>query len=354
MFRIKKRQIKKVGKPPGSLIHVGDKLEEKVRLSVIDYSDTAYEEKEITSVDEIAAFRDKSSITWLNVDGLHDISVIESVGKQFDIHPLVLEDILNTESRPKIEDYDDYVFFILKMFDYDEGTKKISSEQVSLLMLQDTVLSFQEKHGDVFDSLRQRLRNGKGTIRKRKSDYVTYAIIDSIVDRYYLILEKLGLELEDIHEKITKNPQQDDLQMLHSLRQEVIALRNSILPLRELVNNYLHLESELIEDDTKNYLRDLYDHTIQVIETIESYRDAISGLFDVSLSQIVNKTNEIMKVLTMIAIIFIPVTFIAGVYGMNFENMPELSSTYGYPFVLITMTTIAVSMLLFFKKRRWI
>jgi magnesium transporter len=359
MVRIIKKSSRKKGLPPGSLVHIGERKTEKVRISIIDYNEEKFQEKEAKNVEECFPFKEKSTVTWLNIDGLHEIDVIDKLGKHFDVHPLVLEDILNTDQRPKMEDYESYIFFVLKMIYYDEKKGEVHTEQFSLILGHNFVISFQESFGDVFDAMRERLRKGKGKIRKMGADYLAYTLIDAIVDNYFVVLEKIGERIEDVEEELLDNPTPNTVHIIHGLKREMIYLRKSAWPLREIINGLLREESKLIKKTTHVYLRDLYDHTIQTIDTIETFRDMISGMFDMYMSSISNKMNEVMKVLTIFAAIFIPLTFVAGLYGMNFRpdaspfNMPELNFYWGYPMALFAMAIIGVIMLIYFKRQKW-
>jgi magnesium transporter len=335
-------------------VFVGEKRSEKVKLSVINYDGANFQEKEVRNVEEAVSIRKKSSVTWLNIDGVHQPEIIEQIGKSFRVHPLVLEDIANTGQRPKMEDFDDYIFVVLRMLRFDETENQTKTEQVSILLGRDFVVSFQEREGDVFDPIRERLRSNKGKIRKMGADYLAYALIDAVVDNYFMILEKLGETIEEIEDKLVINPTSETLQTLHDLKRELIFLRKSVWPLREVINRLERSESPLINKSTFVYLRDVYDHTIQVMDAVETFRDMLSGMLDIYLSSISNRMNEIMKVLTVIATIFIPLTFIAGIYGMNFRYMPELGQSWGYAAVLIVMLTIALVMVVYFRRKKWI
>jgi magnesium transporter len=354
MPKIMKKSSKKSGLPPGSLVYIGEKTTYKTRISVIDYSTGKFDEKEVKKIEECIKLKRKPSVSWINVDGLQEVEIIEKLGNCFEIHPLVLEDILNTDQRPKIEDYENYIFIILKMLYVEEKTHEIHSEQVSLILGNNFVISFQETIGDVFDSVRERIRKGKGRIRKMESDYLAYSLIDSIVDNYFIILEKIGEKVEDLEKDVITNPTPDVLQQIYNLKREMIYLRKSVWPLREVINGLLREESKLINKKTYVYLKDLYDHTIQTIDTIETFRDMISGMLDVYMSSVSNKMNEVMKVLTIFAAIFIPLTFIAGIYSMNFQNMPELSWQWGYFFIIALMAFVGATLLLYFKRKKWL
>jgi magnesium transporter len=335
-------------------VFVGEKRSAKVKLSVINYDGANFQEKEVNNVKEAVSFRSKSSVTWLNVDGVHQPEIIEQIGKIFSIHPLVLEDIANTGQRPKMEDFDGYIFVVLRMLRFDDEKNQTKAEQISIILGPDFVISFQEREGDVFDIIRDRLRSNKGRIRKIGADYLAYSLIDAIVDNYFMILEKLGETIEDIEDKLVTDPKAETLQIIHDLKREMIFLRKSVWPLREVINRLERSESALIKKSTLVYLRDVYDHTIQVMDSVDTFRDTLSGMLDIYLSSVSNRMNEIMKVLTIIATIFIPLTFIAGVYGMNFRRMPELVQPWGYPAVLIVMLVIALIMLVYFRRKKWI
>ena len=347
-----KRISRKAGLPPGTLVHIGERKAEQVKITIIDYDESQVQEKIAEKIEECFPFKDKPTVTWINIDGIHKVEVIEKIGNCFNLHPLILEDILNTGQRPKIEDFGEHIFLVLKMLYYLE--KEITIEQVSLILGPNFVISFQEREGDVFNNIRERIRNNKGRIRKMGADYLAYSLLDAIVDGYFVILEKVGEEIEDIEEKLIKNPTPKTVQIIHNLKREMISLRKSVWPLREVVGVLERGESSLIKKTTGIYLRDVYDHTIQVIDTIETYRDMISGMLDIYLSSISNRMNEVMKILTIIATIFIPLTFIAGIYGMNFRFMPELGWRLGYPAVLFIMVIIGIVMLFYFRRKKWL
>ncbi len=349
-----KRRSKKVGLPPGTLVHIGEKKTEKVRISIIDFDELRFEEREVKTIEECLPIKDKPTVTWINVDGIHQVEVVDRIGRCFKLHPLLLEDVVNTDQRPKMEDYGDYIFIVLKMLYYYEKESEIRSEQVSLFLGSNFVLTFQEKEGDVFTPIRDRIRNGKGRIRKMGSDYLAYSLLDAIVDNYFAILEKIGEKVEDIEEDLVTNPSTETIHSIHNLKREMIYLRKSVWPLREVVSRLERWDSALIKDTTVIYLRDVYDHTIQVIDAVETFRDILSGMLDIYLSSISNRMNEVMKVLTIIATIFIPLTLIAGLYGMNFRYMPELEWRWGYPIVIIVMSIIGISMLIYFRRRKWL
>lgn len=338
---------------PGTVNYVGKKREAPVKIQVMEYHDDHFTEKDIKTITEILPLKNSPMVTWVNVTGVHDTSVIESIGEAFGIHSLVLEDIANTTQRPKLEEYDGYLFSVVKMTYLDNKTGEIVIEQISLILGQNYVLSFQEKEEDVLAGLRQRIRTGKGRIRKMGSDYLLYAILDSIIDFYFTVLEQLGDQIENLEEVLLKNADQSLLNDIYHLKQNLIFLRKSIWPMREVISAMQHAEHKLITKQVGFFLRDAYDHTIQVIETVETFRDMASGMQDLYLSTISNKMNEVMKVLTIFAAIFIPLTFLAGVYGMNFHNIPELSWTWGYPAWWGLVVVLGGGMLIYFKRKKW-
>ena len=354
VFNFKKRRSKKAGLPPGTPVYVGERKDEKVRISVLDYDEVQYQEKEVKDVEECFPFKDTSTVTWINIDGIHQIDIIEKIGRHFGLHPLIQEDIVNTEQRPKMEDFGSYIYIVLKMIYHDENDGEIKMEQVSLILGENYVISFQEKEGDIFNHVRERLRNGKGRIRKMKADYLAYSLLDTVVDNYFFILEKTGEQIEELEDRVVSQPKPETLQEIHRLKRMMIFLRRSVWPLREVISNLERGESSLIQETSRIYLRDVYDHTIQVIDSVETFRDMLSGMHDTYLSSISNRMNEIMKVLTIIATIFIPLTFIAGIYGMNFKFMPELEWQWGYFAVWLIMVGVAVVMVLFFRRKRWL
>jgi magnesium transporter len=349
---IKKREHK-IGLPPGTPVYVGEKREEKIRISVVDYDEEFFEEKEVSRLEDCFGLKDTPTVSWINVDGVHDVQITDSLSSNFDLHPLVVEDIVHLNQRPKMEDFGDYIYIVFNMLTYDEDAKEIKGEQVSLILAGHFVISFQERPGDIFDVIRERLRNGKGRIRKMKADYLAYSLIDAVVDQYFVILEKIGERVEELEDLLIQNVQPATMHDIHRLKREMLFLRKSVWPLRESISGLEKLESALIKKTTQKYLRDVYDHTIQVIDTVETFRDMLSGLHDTYLTSISNRMNEIMKVLTIIATIFIPLTFIAGIYGMNFKFMPELDWHWGYFAVWLVIVTIAVIMIAFFKRRKW-
>jgi len=344
----------KAGMSPGSLVHIGDIVDAESRMSVIDYSKETIEEQSIQSTDEILQYIDKDTVTWLNVEGLKDVELVESIGEILTIHPLVLEDILNTHQRPKFEEYDDYLYIVLKGLALENEKFAVSYEQISILVLNNFVVTFKEKHDDIFVPLKQRLKNGKGRIRKLGSDYLAYAILDTIVDQKFILLDSLDEVIESTEEELLTNPTSETLVTIQRIKRELIYIRKSVSPLRELLAAALRSESVLIREETHIYFRDVFDHVLRITESIESHRDMLSGLLDIYISSVSNKMNEVMKVLTVFASIFIPLTFIAGIYGMNFEYMPELKWRWAYPTLWVSFIFIPTVLLIYFKRKKWL
>lgn len=344
---------KEIGLPPGSLIHVGEQKVERPLLSYIDYNDETLSEHRDVSFDACRQLKNRPTVSWINLDGIHDTAQMEAFGREFALHPLMLEDILNTNHAPKFEEFDNTALIIMKMFFFDDRQCRIEAEQISLVITGNNVLTFQERSGDVFDGVRERLLRKSGRIRQRGPDYLAYALLDSVVDSYFHVLEKIGDHLDDLETRLLNRPTQELLQSIHQLKGQLIFLRKAVWPLRELIGKMLHSESPLLEETTYIFLHDLYDHGLQVQETVENFRDTASGLVDLYMSSVSQRMNEVMQVLTVMASIFIPLTFIAGIYGMNFERMPELKWAWGYPLVLLLMGACAVGMLWFFKREKW-
>jgi magnesium transporter len=342
----------KTGAPPGTVIYSGETRTEHVKISLIAYNEAAFIEKEFFDLSDCLNHSTEGMVRWINVDGIHKTELIEGIGKKFDIHPLTLEDIANTNQRAKFEDYDNYVVAIMKMINYSEN--EMDAEQLTIVLMDNLVISFQEKNGDAFNFIRNRIRQGKGRVRRFGADYLAYALLDAVVDCYFSILEKFGDKIEVLEENLLENPGKEMLRQLHELKREMIYVRKAVWPMRELINNMERSETELIKPSTDIYLRDLHDHTIRVIDTVETYRDLLSGMMDIYLSSVSNKMNEVMKVLTIITTIFVPVTFIAGVYGMNFDYMPELRSPWGYAGTWAVMLSIMLSLMYYFKRKKWL
>ena len=351
--RFVRRQVKGAGVAPGTLVHTGEQKMERVRLRALDYDGAVLRESEVDTLDGLLELRDSSSVSWINVDGLHDIDLVRDLGEHFGLHPLVLEDIVHVGQRPKEEAYPGYDAIVLPMLEWDAEGGFVREEQLSLILGPTWVLTFQERVGDAFEPVRERLRAAKGRIRERGADYLAYALIDAVVDRYFAVLERIGSATEEIELSVLDRPGPDAMTRLHRLKRELIVLRRAVWPVRDLLNGILRGDSERFEDETRVFVRDVYDHSVQVIETVESLRDVVSGAIDLYLSNVSHRTNEVMKVLTIMASIFIPLTFMAGIYGMNFENMPELAVPWAYPALWGAMIAVAMGMVVYFRRRGW-
>jgi len=341
----------KQGASPGTLEHVGIQKVDDTHLALFQYSAESFVEESTIRLKDI---KEKSGTNmWLNLDGLHDTALIEAIGNTFGLHALLLEDILNTGQRPKIEEYEDCLFIVLKMLHVNEHTQ-FTLEQVSIVLKQGMVISFQEQPQDVFDPMRERLRLGKGKIRHLGADYLAYRMMDSIIDGYFSGLEQIGDRIEEIEKELLEKPSDVVIQKIYSLRQQMLYLRKAVQPLRDVANQLQNGESLLIQENTAVYFRDLYDHTIQVIDAVDTYRDLLSNMLDNYLSLMSHRMNSVMKVLTIVGSIFIPLTFIAGVYGMNFTYMPELEWAWGYAAVWGIMISLALSMLGLMRWKKWL
>jgi len=342
------------------VIYVGEEREEKVTIDITDYTATELQKRRIDDIEECLSFKDSPTITWINGDGIHDPQIVETLGKHFDIHTLVLEDIVNSGQRPKFEDATDYFFIVLKMLYIAKDHSQLESEQVSILFGKGWVMTFQETGEDVFGHVRKRLEKTVPRVKFMSSDYLAYSLMDAIVDHYFVVLEQIGERIETLEDEISGNPTMESLGTIRDLKKQLILMRKAVWPLREVIGALERAESDLVKDSTSPYLRDLYEHTIQVIDTVETFRDMVSGLLDLYHTGVSNRMNEVMKVLTIFATIFIPLGFLAGVYGMNFDteaspfNLPELGLKFGYPLFWGCAVLIAGGLLLFFRSRRWL
>ncbi len=354
MPRILRRRSKKEGLPPGTLVYTGDRVHEAAKITVIDYDEKNYEERELARWDECILLKEKPSVTWINVSGISQVANLEKLGECFHLHPLVLEDILNVDQRPKIEDYDDYLYIVLKTIRQGSQTEEMAVNQISLILGPNYVLSFQEGDGNLFGPVRDRLVAAKGRLRKTGADFLAYSLIDLIVDHYFVVLDALEERIGVLEDEVVSQATPRTLREVHRFKNDMIILRKSLWPLREVIARLERRESPLIQDATTVYLKDVYDHTIIAIETVETYRDILSGMLDIYLSSVSNRLNQVMKVLTIIATIFMPLTFIVGLYGMNFKYMPELEWHYGYFAVLAFMGLVVISMLVVFRRKKWI
>jgi len=353
MKRYGKQVAQKAGLEPGALIHIGEKRLAQTRFTIIDYDAQSCAEKSIDQVEASFAFKDTPTVSWIDVQGLQDTAIIEKIGKHFHIHPLLLEDILTTGQRPKMEDFGESIFIVLTMFSLG-GEGEILYEQVSILLGPHYVLSFQEGDKDIFSPIRERIRSAHGQIRRLGSDYLAYTLLDAIVDNVFVVLEKLESDIQTAEEYVLANPDKTAIQTIHDLKNEALFLRKNLWPLREVVSQLQSSESSLIQPYMERYFKDLYDHTIQVIETIGTYWEIISEIRDSYLSSLSNRMNEVMKILTIFSTIFIPLTFIVGIYGMNFDYMPELRWHAGYPSLMAGMACLVIGMLVYFKRKKWL
>jgi magnesium transporter len=354
MGRIVRRVGKAPGSAPGTLVHTGQRKMEQVRVRLMDYDGAEIRERTLERVQDSFPFAGAPTVTWVNVDGLHDVDLVQAVGEEFGVHHLVLEDILSPGQRPKVEEYDQYIFVVLRMLSFDVETETIASEQLGLIVGERFVFSFQERPGDVFEPVRERLRQAKGRIRSRGSDYLAYALMDAIVDSYFRILEHVGDRIEELEELAISDPSQAVMHRIHHLKREMLILRRAVWPVREILGSLSRGEVAFVAEETHVFLRDAYDHAVQVIDTVETLRDVLTGAMDLYMSGVSNRMNEVMKVLTIIATIFIPLSFFAGLYGMNFQYMPELGCRWADPALLGFMLVVAGGMLWFFRRKGWL
>ncbi len=352
MSRLFQKKSKKSGLPPGTPAYVGEKKPTDTRITIIEYDEENLYEKEAKTIEECLDTKESSMVKWIRITGLKQIQLLEHLGKEFKIHPLVVEDILNTTQRPKIEDYNDYLFMVVKNVDFSND--EIDSNQVSVILGPSFVISVQERQEAILQPIMDRIRNNRGIIRRMKNDFLAYAILDAVLDNYFAVIEKLSDNIEVVEDELISNPVQDTLHEIYRLKQELIILRKSIWPFREVISRMERGRYALIDEKLLIYIRDIYDHSIQVMETVETYRDMLSGMLDIYLSSVSNRMNEVMKVLTIIATIFIPLTLIAGIYGMNFRFMPELEIPLAYPLVWLSMIIVGLVLVVFFKRKRWI
>ena len=352
-FKKKSQASKKIGLPPGSIVYVGEQKVEKVKITLTEYDEANVETCEIKSVDEIDPFTDTPQVTWVSVCGLHETEFLMQIGEKFKVHPLVLEDILNTETRPKIEITDDYLFIVMKLITYNAEHKILESEQVSFILGKSFVFSFMERSDEIFNPIKERIKNQLGKVRKKGSDYLLYVLMDVVVDQFFLALEKVDERIESLDDEVLNAPEKSQVEKIYNLKNLLLMLRRSAAPMREIVNQLIKDDSDLIDDSTEPYLRDLYDHTIHISESIELQREITTGLMETYLSMMSNKMNEVMKVLTVIATIFIPLTFIVGIYGMNFPNMPEMEWPWAYFAVWGVMIAVVIGMFVYFRRKKW-
>jgi magnesium transporter len=348
------RTSSKAGLPPGTIKFIGDIKMDNPKINFIQYREKYFDSKEFTLFDLIPSTRNTENITWLNLIGLQDVDLIEKIGKSYNVHPLVLESIANTEHHPKIEFFDDYLFLEMKILEFNDHQSQLSSEQVAFIMGKGYVLTFLESENKIFDNITDRIKFGGTRINRMGADFLCYSLIDSVIDSYFAILDMVEEQVEDLEEVLITKPTTDTLQKIHKLKRSMIFIRKAIWPLREVIRKLEMADTALVADSTDLYIRDLYDHTIQIIETLETILETISMMFDIYLSSMSNKMNEVMKVLTIIATIFIPLTFLVGVYGMNFDYLPELRWQWSYPILWVIMISVSVWMLSIFRKKKWL
>jgi len=344
----------KAGLPPGTLMHVGDKLTNDVKITVMNFSETVFEQVEVKTGKEAIKLNRPDCVSWINVDGLHDIKLIEELGELFGLHHLLMEDVLNTTQRPKEEDFDEYIFLTLKMLGLSPNGRDIISEQVSFVLGDGWVLSFQEQEGDIFEPMRGRLKERVGITRKHGADFLLYRLVDTVVDHYFIIIEYLSEVIEQLEADVLEESDREALREIQRLKGMIRDLGRSIRPLREAVSGLQRDGNVHVTTFTRRYLRDVYEHIIQVGESLDIHRDTLSSVMELYLSGESNQTNQVMQVLTIIATIFIPLTFIAGIYGMNFDNMPELHWKYSYVTVWAVMILIIVGMIYYFRRKKWL
>lgn len=351
-MKVMQKRSRKTGLPPGTLVHIGEKRSEQVTVQAFNYASTRCDEQQGMAIETLAPPADES-VTWINVGGVHRTDVLEAFGKQFALHPLLLEDIANTDQRPKLDDYETCLFLVLKML-LVTARHEIAVEQVSLVLGRNFVLSFQENGSDVFQPVRERLRGGKGRLRQAGADYLLYTLVDAIVDQYFAVLESVGEKIEAVQQAVVADPKPDTLKDIHAFKRQLLFFRRAVWPLRDVMNNLSRSDCPFMQQPTKIFFRDVYDHVVQIIDTIETLREMVSAGLDIYLSSVSYRLNAVMRVLTVITTIFMPLSFIASIYGMNFEHMPELKSHWGYPAVLGVMALVGAGMLVAFRSKRWL
>lgn len=353
MARFAYKKNKNRGNAPGPLIFYGQKRSSRSKLRLIDYDAKNLQETELKMVDEVGSFKETKSVTWINIDGLHNVKQVEKIGKEFDLHSLTIEDILHTDQRPKLEEHDNYIFIIIKMLKYNDKKNKVDSEQLSMVIGENYLITFQEKIGDYFDPVREKIRKGKGRVRGAGSDYLAYSLIDIVIDNYLYIVEKIGEKVEDIEDKILSAKTQNILVTLNQNKKEFNYLRKNIRPAKEMISHLARLDCNLINESTMPFLKDLEELALQTTEAIDTYREMLTDQLNIYNSDTSNKMTEVMKILTIFSAIFIPLTFIAGVYGTNFKHFPGISHEYGFHIFILTLLVLGLLMVRFFKKKNW-
>ncbi len=352
---VQSRAADKSGLPAGTLVHIGAKHQSECKISAIQYNAETFIRHEISAISDLQQLQNTELITWVNIDGLSNIGIVESIGHELNIHPLVLEDILSTHQRPKLEEYEDFLYLVIKGISLDpDKIFSLQYEQISILLLANYVITFKEKPDTTFDPVYHYLQNRNGRLRLNGSDYLAYVILDIVVDGYFVVEDSLDDVIDSLEDNILFNSNKEMLQTIQQIRRSLISMKRNISPLRELLATIQRIDTPLLQEKTLRYFGDVYDHVLRVIDSLDSYRERISAMHDIYLSSISNKMNETMKILTIFASIFIPLTFIAGIYGMNFEYMPELKWRWAYPALWVIFIVISVSLLIYFKKKRWL
>jgi magnesium transporter len=353
MLKLIKESSHKRGLPPGTMVYIGAERREPVKITLLDYDEEHLEEREVQPED-CFVYKDKPSTTWINVTGIHDIDVISRLGKGFNLHPLMLEDIVNTAQRPKAEEYDDMLFIVVKRLYIKSGSTELGSEQISMVLMKNVVLTFQEREGDDFNPVRKRIDEGRRLFRKLGPDYLVYALLDAIVDNYFFIVEHFSEEIDKAEEELLDRPTLTTLKKIQDLKRALFLVRKTIWSMRDVIGDFMVGKMTMFKDPVLTYMRDVHDHLIQIIENLEVFREVLSSLLEIYLTNTSNKMNETIKVLTFIATLFIPLTFIVGLYGMNFKYMPELEWHYGYFAILGVMAVLTVLMIVYLKLKKWI
>lgn len=352
MATSKKRRSAKAGLPPGALVHIGDVKTPSAVMTLTAYGPEGLVEIDLSDITALNNLEAKLPVRWLNIYGLHDAALLSAIGKQFNLHPLVLEDILNTDQRPKVDAYDDYLYVVTQVYDPTRVRNDLATDQISMVISREIVLTFQERRTGTFEPIRQRLRIEKSPIRHEGCDYLAYALLDTVVDGYFSIIERLGDQCEELEEEILGVPKRGALQKAHALKREISHLRRSIWPLREVVSSLQRNHAAFFDSETQLYLRDIYDHTVHLLEQLEDLRDLLTGLLDIYLSSVSNRVNREVRALTVVTTMFMPAALVTGIFGMNFRNMPLLESPGGFWLALSTMACVALLMLILFWRRR--
>ena len=348
-----RKKNKKVGLPPGSIVYTGNQSIKNLHVEIFDFNEKNLTEFDSESVEDVLKFENSGNISWININGLNNTQEIEKLGTYFKLHPLLLEDIVNVSQRSKLDEYENYIFLVCKMPHYKGN--ELFIEHISFVLGERFLLSFQEIDGDVFEPMRDRIRNSKGIVRKRGSDYLLFALLDLLVDNYSIIVDEISFKAESLEDLLlsASNDEVEVQNKIQDLKREILRIRKAVYPLKEITGKLPHLEGHISEKSYR-YMISLNDHVTQILENIDLNREMIWGLMDLHMTTLSNKMNQVMKVLTVIATIFIPLTFIAGIYGMNFEFMPELKIKYAYPILMVLMFAVFVVMIFFFRKKKWI